>query len=56
MPLFLLVLGIILLWIMTPFVLVWAINTLFHTAFAISSFPEWLAGLLLASPVVWRSE
>ena len=38
---------VVVLWLISPFILVWAINTLFHTSYAITTFLEWLAGLLL---------
>ena len=38
---------VVVLWLISPFILVWAINTLFHTSYAITTFWEWLAGLLL---------
>ena len=41
---------IILVWIASPFLLIWAINTLFHTSYAISTFWEWLAAALLCGP------
>ena len=38
-----------------PFVFVWALNTAFHTSFAITSFEEWFAVLLVLMMVGSKS-
>ena len=44
------------LWIISPWIFLWAVNTLFHTSFAITTTWEWLAGLLLSGPLMYRGK